>query len=245
MSSLQTSRCGRSGVGRKRSNGPRKTDAPRRSYRLTETSIPSEVRPLVRGIIGALHRLDQAYDRHQRFILDAAYELRTPVAILQTRLDSLAAGPDRDRLISDCEKISALAEQLLDLQRLEANAKPLATVDLVGLCRDVAADLGPLTIDQGYEFSFEPNVERALTQGDPASLARAITNLIQNAIEHAGNQGTIVVRVERKGVIEICDDGPGIPEAERERVFDRTPLPLCTMRRSATDISHPIKSDFD
>ncbi|WP_457583711.1 sensor histidine kinase [Ensifer canadensis] len=192
----------------------------RRSYRLTETSIPSEVRPLVQGINGALHRLDQAYDRHQRFILDAAHELRTPVAILQTRLDSLAAGPDRERLITDCEKISALAEQLLDLQRLDAGAKPLTTVDLVELCRDVAADLAPLAIDKGYELSFEPGVERSLVQGDPASLARAVTNLIQNAIEHAGNQGTIVVRVERDGVIEISDDGPGIPESERERVFE-------------------------
>lgn len=49
---------------------------------------------------------------------------------------------------------------------------------------------------------------------------RAITNLIQNAIEHAGSQGSIVIRVERDGVIEICGDGPGIPEAERERVFE-------------------------
>lgn len=195
-------------------------DIARRSYRLTETAIPSEVRPLVQGINGALHRLDLAYDRHQRFILDAAHELRTPVAILQARLDSLAPGPDRDRLIADCERISALAEQLLDLQRLEANAKPLTPVDLVELCRDVAADLAPLAIDQGYDLSFEPEVERSPIQGDPASLSRAITNLIQNAIDHAGNQGSIVVRVACDRVIEICDDGPGIPEAERERVFE-------------------------
>lgn len=195
-------------------------DIARRSYRLTETAIPSEVRPLVQGINGALHRLDLAYDRHQRFILDAAHEIRTPVAILQARLDSLAAGPDRERLMADCDRISALAEQLLDLQRLEANAKPLTPVDLVELCRDVAAELAPLAIDQGYELSFEPEVARSPIQGDPASLARAISNLIQNAIEHGGNQGSIVVRVERGGVIEISDDGPGIPEAERERVFE-------------------------
>ncbi|WP_291159435.1 hypothetical protein [Ensifer sp. SSB1] len=70
----------------------------RRDYRLPETTIPNEVRPLVRGMNDALHRLDQAYGRHQRFILDAAHELRTPVAILQARLDSLVAGPARDRL---------------------------------------------------------------------------------------------------------------------------------------------------
>lgn len=195
-------------------------DIARRSYRLTETAIPSEVRPLVQGINGALGRLDLAYDRHQRFILDAAHEIRTPVAILQTRLDKLAPGPDRDRLMADCERISGLAEQLLDLQRLEANAGPLKPVDLVTLSRDVAAELAPLAIDQGYELSFEPEVEHAPIQADPASLTRAITNLIQNAIEHGGNQGSIVVRVKSGFAIEISDDGPGIPEAERERVFE-------------------------
>ncbi|WDZ79645.1 HAMP domain-containing sensor histidine kinase (plasmid) [Ensifer adhaerens] len=195
-------------------------DIDRRSYRLPETAIPNEVRPLVRGMNDALHRLDQAYGRHQRFILDAAHELRTPVAILQARLDSLGAGPDRDRLIADCERISALAEQLLDLQRLEADAKPFAAVDLVELCRDIAADLAPLAIDEGYEFSYEPAVQRSLVQADAPSLRRAVINLVQNAIEHAGNRGTIVVRVERQGVIEICDDGPGVPEAERERIFE-------------------------
>ncbi|WP_244497301.1 HAMP domain-containing sensor histidine kinase [Ensifer sp. Root558] len=191
-----------------------------RSHRLAETAVPSEVRPLVRGINSALHRLDQSYGQHQRFILDAAHELRTPVAILQARLDLLASGPERDRLISDCERISALAEQLLDLQRLEADARPFTAVDLVALCRNVAADLAPLAIDEGYDLSFEQNTEQSLIQGDAVSLERAVTNLVQNAIEHAGNQGVIVVRVEPDGVIEVSDDGPGIPEAERERVFE-------------------------
>ncbi|WP_234822829.1 sensor histidine kinase [Ensifer adhaerens] len=195
-------------------------DIAHRSHRLAETAVPSEVRPLVRGINSALHRLDQSYGQHQRFILDAAHELRTPVAILQARLDLLACGPERDRLVSDCERISALAEQLLDLQRLEANARPFTSVELVALCRTVAADLAPLAIDEGYDLSFEQNTEQSLIQGDAASLERAVTNLVQNAIEHAGNQGVIVVRVEPDGVIEISDDGPGIPEAERQRVFE-------------------------
>ncbi|WP_246765076.1 sensor histidine kinase KdpD [Ensifer sp. PDNC004] len=59
-----------------------------------------------------------------------------------------------------------------------------------------------------------------MIQGDAVSLERAVTNLVQNAIEHAGNQGMIVVRVEPGGVIKVSDDGPGIPEAERERVFE-------------------------
>ncbi|MBD9626765.1 HAMP domain-containing histidine kinase [Ensifer sp. ENS06] len=191
-----------------------------RSHRLAETAVPSEVRPLVRGINSALHRLDQSYGQHQRFILDAAHELRTPVAILQARLDLLASGPERDRLISDCERISALAEQLLDLQRLEADARPFTAVDLVALCRNVVADLAPLAIDEGYDLSFEQNTEQSLIQGDAVSLERAVTNLVQNAIEHAGNQGVILVRVEPDGVIEVSDDGPGIPEGERERVFE-------------------------
>ncbi|MBD9649829.1 hypothetical protein IB267_15820 [Ensifer sp. ENS09] len=63
--------------------------------------------------------------------------------------------------------------------------------EIVALCRNVAADLAPLAIDEGYDLSFEQNTELSMIQGDAVSLERAVTNLVQNAIEHAGNQGVI------------------------------------------------------
>lgn len=195
-------------------------DIDRRGYRLPETGIPREVMPLVNAINGALQRLDEGHERHQRFILDAAHELRTPVAILQTRIETILEGPIRSRLLSDSGRIVALAEQLLDLQRLDGNGGSFSSVDLVDICRNVAADMAPMAIAQGYDLSLETELDHLVTQGDAGALQRAIVNIVQNAIEHGGGKGSIIIRIDQLGIIEVTDEGPGIPPAERERIFE-------------------------
>ncbi len=195
-------------------------DIDRRGYRLPATGIPSEVVPLVNAINGALHRLDEGHERHQRFILDAAHELRTPVAILQTRVEAIAEGPMRNRLLSDAGRIAALAEQLLDLQRLDVTGDRFTSVDLVDICRNVAADMAPLAIAQGYELSLETTLHQLVIQGDAGALQRVVVNIVQNAIEHGNGKGNITIRIDRPAVIEITDEGPGIPATERERIFE-------------------------
>lgn len=195
-------------------------DIDKRGYRLPDGDIPREVQPLVHAVNGALQRLDDGYERHKRFILDAAHELRTPVAILQTRVETLLEGPARSRILADASRIAVLAEQLLDLQRLGGQKAPLVPLDIVALCRSVVADMAPLAISQGYNLSFEPEEEPILALADFASLQRALMNIVQNAIEHGGNRGTITIKVASNRVIEIADEGNGIPEAERELVFD-------------------------
>lgn len=195
-------------------------DIDKRGYRLPDGDIPREVQPLVHAVNGALKRLDDGYERHKRFILDAAHELRTPVAILQTRVETLLDGPSRSRILADASRIAVLAEQLLDLQRLGGQKAPLIPLDLVSLCRSVVADMAPLAISQGYELSFEPEEEPILALADDASLQRALMNIVQNAIEHGGNRGTITIKVAANRVIDICDEGSGIPEEDRELVFD-------------------------
>ncbi|MFS8048566.1 sensor histidine kinase [Rhizobium sp. BR 314] len=195
-------------------------DIDRRGYRLPETGIPNEVVPLVNAINGALQRLDEGHERHQRFILDAAHELRTPVAILQTRVETIAEGPIRNRLLSDASRIAALAEQLLDLQRLDVMRERFTPVDLVDICRNVAADMAPLAIAQGYDLSLETRLEHLVIQGDAGALQRVVFNIVQNAIEHGGGKGTITIRIVQPANIEITDEGPGIPAGERERIFE-------------------------
>ncbi|MQB10046.1 sensor histidine kinase [Agrobacterium sp. ICMP 6402] len=195
-------------------------DIDKRGYRLPDGDIPREVQPLVHAVNGALKRLDDGNERHKRFILDAAHELRTPVAILQTRVETLLDGPSRNRILADASRIAVLAEQLLDLQRLGGQKAPLIPLDLVSLCRSVVADMAPLAISQGYELSFEPEEEPILALADDASLQRALMNIVQNAIEHGGNRGTITIKVAANRVIDICDEGSGIPEEDRELVFD-------------------------
>ncbi|MEO5756175.1 MAG: HAMP domain-containing sensor histidine kinase [Mesorhizobium sp.] len=195
-------------------------DIDQRGTRLAVGNVPAEVAPLVKAVNEALNRLDEGYGRHKRFLADAAHELRTPIAILQTRLEDLASGQDQDRLLADVARLSLMADQLLDLQRLDHEPRRSFPVDLVAMGMTVTAELAPLAIAAGYRLSYEAGKDPVLIAGDQASLQRAVTNLVQNAIEHAGGRGEIVIAVERSGAIEVRDEGPGIPDEHREHIFE-------------------------
>ena len=197
-----------------------KIDIDGRGTRLPLESVPLEIVPLVSAVNDALRRLDEGYERHKRFLVDAAHELRTPIAILQTRLEAVSLGPDQARVLEDVARLSTLADQLLDLQRVNQPADRLSDVDIVAIGRKVTADLAPLAIAADYELSFETATENIYVRGDQGSLERALTNLIQNAIQHGGRRGLIAVRVDRPATISVTDDGPGIPSPQRERVFE-------------------------
>jgi signal transduction histidine kinase len=197
----------------------RRIDVGRHGVQLPLDGIPREAAPLVTAINDALGRLDEGYERHRRFLTDAAHELRTPIAILGTRVASLPTGADKVRLQEDTARLSILAEQLLDLQRLDRGQATMTTVDLVALARQVVSDMAPLAFAAGYEMTFDADAVVTVS-GDGPALERALTNLIQNAIDHGGRRGSIAVSVTAPATISVIDDGPGIPAAERERVFD-------------------------
>lgn len=197
-----------------------KIDVDRRGYRLPRAEVPTEIHPLVSAINGALQRLDDGYERQRRFILDAAHELRTPIAILQTRLDAVQESALKARLQADIGRIASLAEQLLDMQRMGQEGASFRRLELVSLCRNVVADLAPLAISAGYELSLEGAAAPIFVEGDQGALERVVTNLVQNAIDHGGGRGRIVVNVEADGIVEVMDEGPGVPESEREAIFE-------------------------
>jgi len=198
----------------------RQIDFRKRGVRLSADAIPLEAVPLVGAINDALARLDEGYSRHQRFIADAAHELRTPIAILNTRLESLPPGPDKARLIEDCARLSTMAEQLLDIQRLDQCQNPPARVDLVAVAQGVAADLAPLAIAAGYELALDNAAECIETMGEHAGLERALTNLVQNAIQHGGRRGTITIQVGLPATLSVTDEGDGIPADQRALIFE-------------------------
>ncbi|PWK68500.1 HAMP domain-containing sensor histidine kinase [Aminobacter sp. AP02] len=197
-----------------------KIDIDERGVRLPVERIPSEIAPLVKAVNGALDRLDRGYERHQRFLIDAAHELRTPVAILNTRITSLPATPERARLLQDTARLSTLTDQLLDIQRLGRQAQSFSRIDLVAVARGVVLDLAPMAFAAGYEVSFEPSRAQLFAKGDPTAVERAITNLVQNAIEHGGGAGKITIAVNSPATVEISDEGDGVPAEERERIFE-------------------------
>ena len=191
-----------------------------RGMQLPVQRVPQEIAPLVQAFNQTLARLAQGYDRHNRFLTDAAHELRTPIAILRTRAELLTKEPQSERLLRDIERLSHLAQQLLDHQMLERPADERQIVDLTELGRRVAADFAPLAIEAGYDLAFEPPpMDKVHTEGNGSQIERALANLVRNAIDHGGGAGTITVAVDGSGGIEVRDEGPGIPPEERENVF--------------------------
>lgn len=192
-------------------------DVDQRGVRLATTDVPAEALPLVKAVNAALCRLDEGYARQQRFLADAAHELRTPIAILQTRIES---GAGTQRLLEDVARLANLAEHLLDLQRLDQQKDAFVPVDLVALARRIAADMAPLAIAAGYSISLEADVEQSFVRGDALAMERALTNLVQNAIRHGGRRGTISLRVHADASVEVADEGQGVPFEQRERIFE-------------------------
>lgn len=191
-----------------------------RGMQLPVQRVPQEIAPLVQAFNQTLARLAQGYDRHNRFLTDAAHELRTPIAILRTRAELLTKEPQSERLLQDIERLSHLAQQLLDHQMLERPADEHQVVDLTELGRRVTADFAPLAIEAGYDLAFEPPPkDRVCAEANGSQIERALANLVRNAIDHGGGSGTITVAVDGSGGIEVRDEGPGIPPEERENVF--------------------------
>ncbi|MBX5185987.1 HAMP domain-containing histidine kinase [Rhizobium sp. NZLR5] len=196
----------------------------RQGARLPVSGIPREVSPLVTAFNSTLERLENEFRKRQRFLIDAAHELRTPIAIMQTRIDGMPDGRERQRLLDDVARLAEAAEQLLDFERNDQAADLDETVDLVGIGRTVVADLAPLAIAGGYQICFQSEVESLERRGSPSALPRAVSNLVRNAIDHGGNGGMITVAVSRSasggGRISVADEGPGIPAEHRELVFE-------------------------
>ncbi|MBB3136312.1 signal transduction histidine kinase [Rhizobium pisi] len=191
-----------------------------RSAHLDVSKFPSEIIPLVDAFNHTLSKLDHGYQQHSRFLADAAHELRTPIAIVRTRADLLPESADSRQLRQDIDRLSRVAHQLLDMQAIGAGSQTAQMIDLNQLVGRIAADLAPQVIDAGYDFFFEPAPAEALFMIYPSTVELAVSNLIRNAVDHSGYKGTIAITVDARGFIDVSDEGPGIPPAERVRVLE-------------------------
>jgi signal transduction histidine kinase len=194
-------------------------DPRRPGARLPVEDVPREVVPLILAFNSILERLEEQFRARQRFLIDAAHELRTPIAIMQTRIEGLP-GPEQQRLMEDVARLGETTEQLLAFERNDQVNDRRETVDLVEIARTVVADLAPLALSAGYDISFDTQTARYEVLGNPFTLPRAISNIVRNAIDHGGNRGMIHVSVLASGEIAISDEGQGIAEDQRERIFE-------------------------
>jgi two-component system OmpR family sensor kinase len=193
--------------------------------------VPDEIQPLVKALNGLLARLGVALGRQREFIADAAHELRTPLTALRLQLqlaerarDDETRGEAHGRLREGIARAVHLVEQLLVLARQDPDApmESAGPVDLGALAQGVVEAQQPAAAARGLDLALEATDPARIT-GDRAALRTLIDNLVDNAIRYTPS-GRVAVRVAREGdkaVLEVEDTGPGIPEAERGRVFDR------------------------
>ncbi|MEU9090681.1 HAMP domain-containing sensor histidine kinase [Streptomyces sp. NPDC048428] len=193
------------------------------SRRVPEPGSHDEIARLARTTNETLTALEASVDRQRRFVADASHELRSPIASLRTQLEVGAAHPgllDVPGAVADTVRLQALAADLLLLARLDAGERPgAARLDLGALIHEEVSqrtgDRIPVTVSVPEGGGFE-------VTGSRGQLARVIGNLLDNAERHARSAVAVAVHGERGGVVvEVTDDGDGVPGAERERIFER------------------------
>jgi two-component system OmpR family sensor kinase len=193
--------------------------------------VPEEVRPLVDALNDLLARLDAALGQQRQFIADAAHELRTPLTALRLQLqlaeraqDEAARNSAHTALRQGILRATHLVGQLLALARQDPDAPiaPALPVDLAGLAAEVAEAHAAIAQDRGLTLRVEA-AGSVPVRADAAALRTLVDNLVDNALRYTAAGGA-TIRARRESdaaVLEVEDTGPGIPEAERERVFDR------------------------
>ncbi|ANW18035.1 sensor histidine kinase [Streptomyces clavuligerus] len=191
------------------------------SRRVPEPDTRDEVALLARTTNETLTALEASVERQRRFVADASHELRSPIASLRTQLEVGAAHPellDVPGAVADTVRLQQLAADLLLLARLDAGERPApARVDLGALAREEVSQRSGDTVPVAVTAA-----EGLEVNGSRSQLARVLGNLLDNAQRHARASVAVTVRSEgRDVVVEVADDGEGVPEAERERIFER------------------------
>lgn len=188
--------------------------------RVPEPETHDEIARLATTTNETLAALQTSVERQRRFVADASHELRSPIASLRTQLEVGAAHPellDVDGAVEDTVRLQELAADLLLLARLDAGEKPGGgQVDLAALARE---ELSQRTRDR---VDVRMDLRNVDVTGSRSQLARVLGNLVNNAQRHARSHVTVATRAEGAwAVLEVSDDGDGVPEGERDRIFER------------------------
>jgi len=191
---------------------------------LGDEGIPDEITPFVHAINRLLGRVSQLLGQQRRFIADAAHELRSPLAALSVQADNLmhARSLDamRERVIplqQGIDRAQQLTEQLLSLARIQAGTIQNSAIDVSAMARELIAEYLPLAEAMKIDLGLE-EIAPLFLQGEPTTLRTMLRNALDNAMKYTQEGGEVTIRLLTT-VIEIVDNGPGIPDSERKRVF--------------------------
>ena len=206
--------------------------SPRDLRQIDSTGTPREIRPLLARLNELFALLRSAAAAQQRFLTDAAHQLRTPLAGLQTQIELAAfagcfsaSGERLSHIDEAIRRIEHLVSQLLTYARSEqtaAAAQAFEPVSLALLAEQTASFFLDRALAKGIDLAFE--IDPAMVSGIRWMLREALANLVDNALRYTPANGEVSLRCGQRGesvFLEVEDNGPGIPVAERERVFDR------------------------
>ncbi len=174
---------------------------------------PEDIREVTRAFNQMQHQVSRAQEDRGRLLAALAHDLRTPITSMRLRVEMLPEGEDRDRLLETLQEMQHLAEATLDFIR-GTTTEQHRRYDLATLLDSLCGDLQEMGLAVDYEDS-----PRCVLQGQPEAVKRALRNLIENAVNYGQRAEVKLDTTENEAVITITDQGPGIPEAERDRVF--------------------------
>jgi len=210
--------------------------------RRVSTSSRDEVGELARAFNRMAAELAETDRVRRDLVANVSHELRTPITALQVQLENLVDGvsePDPDTfatMLAQVERLGRLVKQLLDLSRLESGAVPLERTEFAVEPLLQHAVREQQLHDAGVDVSVAVDAPGLVAEGDPERMHQVVANLLENAVRHTPRGGRVEVRAHRTGAgaasgstpghvpgvtIEVLDEGPGIAEADRERVFER------------------------
>jgi signal transduction histidine kinase len=189
-----------------------------------------EVGELARAFNAMAAELAEVDRQRRDLVANVSHELRTPITALQAKLENVADGVEPadpetvGTMLAQVERLGRLVEQLLDLSRLEAQAEPFDRRPFsVGDILEQAAREARLHAPEGLELTVQAT-DDAVASGDPERVHQVVANLVENAVRHSPVPGEIRLSgraADGAVVIEVADEGPGIPQEEAERVFER------------------------
>jgi two-component system, OmpR family, sensor kinase len=195
---------------------------------LPEQGVPDEITPFVQAINRLLSRVTRMISEQRRFVADAAHELRTPLTALSLQAQNISQAESieimRERLVplqAGIERARKLTAQLLSLARMQAGTNTSVQVDISNLARGLVAEYLPLAEEKKIDLGIEGVVSLTLNT-DPETLRLILRNALENALKYTPEKGVVTIRFGERAnsaVIEVIDNGPGIPDIEFENVF--------------------------
>lgn len=195
--------------------------------------VPEEIKPVIDELNKLFYRLQEGFEREKRFAADAAHELRTPLAALKAQAQVALNTHNIDeknqalqKLIASVNRSTHIVQQLLTMSKLvpEAAINDIDEVNLVKLTREVLAMLAPSAVEKQIELEFEHDDNPPGFAGNATALSILIRNVVDNAIRYCKENGKVSVGVyakEQDVILEVRDNGPGIPIELQSRVFER------------------------